>query len=174
MWDNGINLLLIVLFFIYQFGFIWGIPYLICFVLLFDIVAPKFGYERITNVNLAITYISESHNINISLYMEIDKIDFESFEKKVYQRTISAIKRMRQVPINFFGFYLWKEVDIELAREQIKKDDQQFDSEASFLEYFQHIANQKMHRTRPLFEFRLIENYTEDTSMIIFICDHAF
>ena len=106
--------------------------------------------------------------------MQIDKIDFDTFEQKVYQRAISAILRMRQVPINFFGFYLWKEVDIQLAREQVKRDNMHFKDEASFLEYFQSIANNKVETTRPLFEFRLIEDYTQDTSMIIFICDHAF
>ena len=76
---------------------------------------------------------------------------------------------MRQIPINFFGFYLWKEVDIKLAREQVIKERKQFDTEESFFQYFQQIANQKMEITRPLFQFRLIENYINDSSMIIFI-----
>ena len=174
MSDNWKNILLPTLLCIYQFGLIWGIPYLLFFVFLFDIIAPKFGYERITGCNLLVAYITQEYNNNVAFYMEIDKIDFETFEQKVYQRTISSILKMRQIPINFLGFYLWKEVDVKLAREQVKKDDRYFKDEASFLEYFQQIANQRMERTKPLFEFRLVENYTEDTSMIIFRCDHAF
>ena len=174
MWDKGLHLILILLLFIYLFGFIWGIPYLIFSVFLFDTIAPMFGYQRITDFNLAVLYLSEEYNSNISLYMQIDKIDFESFERTVYQRTISAILRMRQVPVRYFGLYLWKEVDIDIARQQVKKEDKHFDDHASFLEYFQQISNQKMDMTKPLFEFRLIEDYTEDTSMIIFICDHTF
>ena len=30
------------------------------------------------------------------------------------------------------------------------------------------LANEDMEKGKPLFEFRLIEDYTEDTSMIIF------
>ena len=86
MWDKGINLLLVLLICIYQFGLIWGIPYLVFFVFLFDNIAPMFGYQRITDFDLMLVYLSEGHNTNISLFMEIDKIDFESFEKKVYQR----------------------------------------------------------------------------------------
>ena len=168
MWDKGLHLILILLLFIYLFGFIWGIPYLIFSVFLFDTIAPMFGYQRITDVDLKFVYISEIRNTNISFFMEIDKIDFESFEKKVYQRCITAILRMRQVPVNYFGLYLWKEVDVEIARQQVKKDDKQFIDEASFFEYMSKLVNEDMEKGKPLFEFRLIEDYTEDTSIIIF------
>ena len=106
--------------------------------------------------------------------MEIDKIDFENFEKKVHQRLITAIVRMRQVPVNYFGFYFWKEVDVQLARQQVKNLDMHFEDEVSFFEYFNRFTNERMEKGKPLFEFGLIEDYTEDSSMIIFICDHAF
>ena len=174
MWDKGINLLIVLLFFIYQFGFIWAIPYLIFFVFILDHVIPSFGYERITNFDLMLVYLSELYNTNISIFMEIDKIDFENFEKKVHQRLITAIVRMRQVPVSYFGFYFWKEVDVQLARQQVKNLDMHFEDEASFFEYFNRFTNERMEKGKPLFEFGLIEDYTEDTSMIIFRCEHSF
>ena len=174
MWDKGLNHLLLVLLFIVLFGFIWSIPYLILFVFLFDNIAPNFGYQRITDVDLKFVYITEVVNITYSFSLEIDKIDFEIFEKKVYQRLISAILRMRQIPVSYFGFYFWKEIDIELARQQVKKENRHFEDEASFFEYLGILTNQGMEKGKPLFEFRLIEDYTKDTSMIIYRAQHSF
>ena len=174
MWEKGLNLVLIVLLFVYLFGLIRGIPYLILFVFLFDNIAPKFGYQRITDDDLNYVYASEVRNTNYSFTLEIDKIDFESFEKKVYQRLISAILRMRQIPVSYFGFYFWKEINIELARQQVKKENMHFEDEDSFFEYLGKLTNQLMKKGEPLFEFRLIEDYTEDTSMIIYRVQHAF
>ena len=81
---------------------------------------------------------------------------------------------MRQIPVNYLGFYLWKEVDIEIARQQVKKEDKHFEDEDSFFEYFCKLTNEYMEKGKPLFEFRLVENYTQDTSMIIFRCEHSF
>ena len=81
---------------------------------------------------------------------------------------------MRQIPVNYLGFYLWKEVDIDIARQQVKKEDTHFEDEASFFEFFGQFSNGNMDKSKPLFEFRLIEDYTQDTSMIIFRCEHSF
>ena len=69
---------------------------------------------------------------------------------------------------------MWKEVDVEVAKQQIIKDQMKFDSQDKFFEYFEQICNQELDRTKPLFQFRLIEDYTEDTSMVMFLCPHAF
>ena len=157
-----------------MFGLIWGIPCLVIFVFLFDTIAPSFGYERITDTDIKFVLLGEIRNINYSFFLEIEKIDFESFEKKVYERLISEILRMRQVPVNYFGFYFWKEIDPELARQQVIKVNKKFEDEASFFKYLGELTNQYMEKGKPLCEFRLIEDYTEDTSMIIFRAQHSF
>ena len=78
------------------------------------------------------------------------------------------------MPVTIFGFSFWKELSLNIAKRQIIKDSSKFDSENDFLQYFEHICNQKLDITKPMFEFRLIEDYTKDTSMIIFLCPHAF
>lgn len=81
---------------------------------------------------------------------------------------------MRKIPKLIYGTYFWKTVDIQLAKNQIVKDKKVIKSHKEAMKYMNELGNQLLDRNKPLFEFRLVENYTEQASLIFFRCSHTF
>ena len=71
MIQYGLNILAILLVFWYMFGVIYGMLYLVPSIIIFDIIIAKFGYERITDMDLFMNILSDNYNTNIAVYMEI-------------------------------------------------------------------------------------------------------
>ena len=73
----------------------------------------------------------------ISTIFELEKVELKQVKEKMYQTVISHIKRYRQVPVNFLGFYFWKEVSKDLAKEQIKIWEKEIHTTEDALKYTQ-------------------------------------
>ena len=173
IWDYGIHFVLIILWFLYQYGLIWGILYLIFAAWMFDQIIKCFGYERVVSTDIFQCYTREKFCTNICVFMEIDRITHKELQDKVFQRAITAIPRMSQVPVRICGMYFWKQVDLELAKAQIVKDDKVLKDENDAHQYMNELANQRLDYEKPQFEFRLVEDYTEESSIIYFRCIHT-
>lgn len=116
----------------------------------------------------------EKYNTNIGAYFEIDKITFEEFQKKVFQRGVTAIPHMRQIPVRLLAIHFWKDVDVTLGKNQVIKETMKFQSKDEVLKYFNDVCCSDLDYNKPLFEFRVIEDYTEDSSMILYRSHHMF
>lgn len=161
--------------FIYLFGFIYFIPALVTFVVLLDKVLGIFGYERIQYADTLIifhNYIRE--NSNIGIYFFIDKITLKELQDKIYQRAITAIPNMRRVPVEFLGVHFWKDVGPEAGRKNVIADNKKLSNEEEVVAYMDELINQDLPRDKPLFEFRLVENYNDDLSVVFYRNHHSF
>lgn len=158
----------------YYFGFMWAIPMLVLDIYLFDKVLAYFGYHRMLYGDILLAYDGERRNSNIGVYAVIDKITHGEDLSKVTQRCISAIPNMRRVPVHALGIYLWKDVDVETAKTRIIKDDKELNSEKDVIEYSEKLINEELSRDAPMFEFRVVEDYTEDSSVIFYRSHHTF
>jgi hypothetical protein len=123
-------------------------------------------------IDLCQAYVSEDLNTNLGVYLEIDKITTKELSDRVYQRAISAILRLRQIPVNYMGVYFWKTVDFEVAKAQVVKDEVKFKTPEQYFEYFGELWQQELDKGKPLFEFRVIEDYTETSSLILYRNSH--
>ena len=174
IWDYGIHLALIVLWFLYQYGLVWGVVYMLVAGYLFDEVLRLFGYQRIVSIDTQLAYYGEEFNTNICVFMEIDKITHKELQDKVFQRAVTAIPRMSQVPVRICGMYFWKQVDVLLGKAQIVKDDKVLKDENDAHQYMNELGNQRLDPDKPQFEFRLVEDYTKETSIIFYRSTHIF
>ena len=57
--------------------------------------------------------------------------------------------------------------------DQIIKDDTKLSSHEEILDYLVVLSNKNTDWTKPLWEFRVVENYTEDTSLILYKFHHS-
>ena len=107
-------------------------------------------------------------------YIEIKKIDFKTLrDRNLYQKGIMNIRKLRQIPINIFGFYLWKDIDSDEAIKQVSLMNDTFKSESDVIDYWNKWAHKKIPYSQPQWEMKLVENYSEDTSLLFIKCHHS-
>ena len=106
--------------------------------------------------------------------MEIDKIKFEEFEEIFVARALSKIRKLRTILVERFGIAFWKDIPIQQAMGQIFKEDVVLRSHQEVMDYCSRIVEEKMDINNPLWEFRIVEDYTSNTSLIIYRVHHSF
>ena len=163
----------VLLILIYLFGLFYAIPMLFLVTVLSDRLLDSFGYTRVTYFDLLFSYDYMIKSFQVSGYMEIDKIDYEEFKDVFVVRALTKFRKLRRIIINKFGVQLWKDICIADAIDQIIKDETKLGSHEEVMEYLTQINDQKTDWTKPLWEFRVVENYTEDTSLLIYKFHHS-
>lgn len=121
MWRYGVLHVVLITTAYYFFGFMYGILFIIGFVLAADFILDKFGYQRLNYGDLVMSMEMENGNHNIGGYFEMQKIDFDTFKQQVYERGILHIRKLKQIQVKKFGISLWKDTDNETAKHQIRK-----------------------------------------------------
>lgn len=174
MWDYGIQHIAIFIAVYYYCGFWLTLPALIALVYIFDYVISLFGYRRVGYSDITFLYFDEIINSNTLWFFEIDIQPFEKFRDTFYLRLSSRIPKFFEVPVNAFGTYFYKQVDKKRAYDNIIKDETKVNSEKELIEYLKSVANIKLKKYDLLYQIRYIEDYTESTSVFMFIVDHAF
>ena len=165
----------VVLYFSFAYlGVFLGPIAVIVFVHVLDYVLGQYGYQRLTFGDHCMSLELQDKNHNIGGYFETDKITHKEFSDLFLERVIKSIQKFRTVQVKSFGTYLWKQVSTEMAMAQIMKIGTDISTEEEVLEYFEKLSNQQLDKSRPLWEFRIIEDYTENTSMIVYRMHHGF
>ena len=137
-------------------------------------VIDTFGYQFAVGQDIIHFFDSEKAIPNLVGYMEIKKIDFFQLASvNLYKKGIMNIRKLRQIPVNIFGFFLWKDIDSDQAIKQVSKIDDSFESENDVIAYWNKWAHEKIPYTRPQWEIKLIENYSEETSLLFIKCHHS-
>jgi diacylglycerol O-acyltransferase len=157
----------------YMFGFIYGIVALVVFIIALDKGLDKIGYSRLTYMDLGCAYEIKCNNNHIGGYMEIEKIGYDEFKDVFVERALTKIRKLRKVLVQRLGFFLWKDIDMCDAMDQIKKVDLKLNGHEDIVDYICKINDERMDRNKPLWEFRVIENYTADKSLIIYRIHHT-
>jgi diacylglycerol O-acyltransferase len=105
--------------------------------------------------------------------MRLGKITAEDLrEKYFYKKAIKNHRRLRQIWVKFFGFWFFKDVPSKLAKEQVKKIDQNVNCQEDINTYMAKNMVKEFDRSKPLWEIHVIEDYDEDTSMVFFFMHH--
>lgn len=81
---------------------------------------------------------------------------------------------MRTILKKYLGFYFWKEVTEEFANKQIMQLEMDLKSEDDCMAYLNKIARTEIDITKPRWEFRHVENYTKDKSVVFFRMHHGW
>lgn len=174
MFEYGLVHIALITLSVCIFGYLYAIPGLVLIVIAIDKMIGYFGYTRLNHVELINSYEYKTKNYHISGYMEIDKINYEEFEETFIIRALTKIRKLRRILVFKLGIGLWKDIPISEAAHQIIKDDKELQSHQEIIDYCCELNNQPMDRARPLWEFRVIENYTDKTSLLIYRTHHCF
>ena len=174
MWEYGLLHFSLLFGFIYSFGFVYGLIMLVGFVIAVDFILDKLGYVRLPFIDLLMCFDSEGYRLTLAGFFEIEKIKFEEFEQMIYERVILHIRKLSQVRENICGIYLWRDIDKEVARKQIKRWTKKLSNEKEVIQYWSEIANGLMPLDKPLWEFFIVEDYTNDTSVVMARFHHSF
>ena len=96
--------------------------------------------------------------------MIIDKFNFKDFQQRIYQRAILKVRKLRQSKVKTLGYYLWKDIDPEIALKQVIDDPKSVKSEEELLEYVNQLLAIPFNKEVPLWEIRIIDITDENTS----------
>lgn len=173
MFQYGLVHLAILITAFYLFGFIYGIVAIVLFVMGMDKLLDLIGYTRMGYMDLGCAYEIKCNNNHIGGYMEIEKIEYDEFKEVFIQKALTKIRKLRQILVQRLGFFFWKDIHICDAMAQIIKEDTVLGSPEEIVEYVCKINDERLDRDKPIWEFRIIENYTETSSLIIYKIHHA-
>lgn len=134
--NYGILQAILLLAMVYFFGVIKTILGLIILFRIIIKVIDTFGYQFAVGQDIIHFFDSEKAIPNLVGYMEIKKIDFFQLASvNLYKKGIMNIRKLRQIPVNIFGFFLWKDIDSDQAIKQVFKIDDSFESENDVIAY---------------------------------------
>ena len=97
MWEHGIVHLCILMFAYYNFGFIYGLLFIIAFIYVADLILDKMGFERVVVGDLFMSFEKPNKNHNIGGYFLIKKLKYENLQQEMYKRGILRIRKLRQI-----------------------------------------------------------------------------
>ena len=106
--------------------------------------------------------------------MTIDKISYEEFRNEFYTKVINKVTKMRMRMVNLLGVRLWEDIGPEKAIKQVFNDQIKLSCHEEVMDYLTLICDQKLDWEKPLWEIRVVENYQDDTSLIIYKFHHCF
>ena len=93
-------------------------------------------------------------------------------DKYFYEKGILKFKRLRQIWIDFYGFWFFKEIDPQLAKCQIKTIDEKLNTQQDINDYIANLIVADLDKNKPLWEIHIKEDYDEETSVVIVLVHH--
>ena len=155
-----------------------GLKYLMKKIILtiktFDLILSSFGITRLSFHDYLITFESGSDSNQVVSVMITDRIDTEEFKKHFYERVLTKIQKARSIRVGWPGFYFWKEIDPKVAQSVVYKLDLKLKTEQEMIDYVNAIVPEKLDTKKPLYEFRVCEEYLEDKSVFFVKFHHCF
>ena len=174
MWKNGIWHWMTLVIIYYVLGWIWATIALILISYLIDWILDLIGLERLITGDLSMSYEIPNRNHNIGGYFIMKKIKFGEFREEFYQRGIMNIRKLRQIQISRFGIKFWKDIDPKVAKNQLIKCEENIKTQEDWINYSNRLMQEYMDYSKPLWEFHLVENYSEDLSAVFVRMHHSF
>jgi len=101
------------------------------------------------------------------------KISKEQFlEKYFFTRGIKKFRRLRQILVRKYGFWFFKDVDSELSRKQVKSCSG-IHTKQDIHDFMARLCERDYDYTKPLWEIHVVEDYSEDESVIFIRVNHV-
>ena len=135
MWKYGLLQIILLLFAYGYLGWLYGTLFIILFIKISDFILSIFGYYRFNYGDLGVSFEMPGTHHNLSGYFVMEKIDFKSFKKYVYERAIIKIPKLHSLWVHKYGIDFWKIIDQEAGKNQISKLDKSFKTEEELMKY---------------------------------------
>ncbi|CAI2367753.1 unnamed protein product [Moneuplotes crassus] len=174
MWEYGLFHLFVILTSYYLFGVLYGVCFLIVFVLAADKALSAIGYYRLSFGDLSLAYEYPGALNNLAGYFIMEKVDYPTFKNHFYQRAVLRIPKLRSVLVSKLGVYFWKDVGPQAGEGQLVKSSKSIKTEQECLKHCEDIANTKMDYSKPLWKMSLVEDYSATESVIFVSLHHSF
>ncbi|CAI2367833.1 unnamed protein product [Moneuplotes crassus] len=174
MWEYGLFHLFVILTSYYLFGVLYGVCFLIVFVLAADKALSAIGYYRLSFGDLSLAYEYPGALNNLAGYFIMEKVDYPTFKNHFYQRAVLRIPKLRSVLVSKLGVYFWKDVGPQAGEGQLVKSSKSIKTEQECLKHCEDIANTKMDYSKPLWKMSLVEDYSATESVVFVSLHHSF
>ena len=87
-------------------------------------------------------------------------------------RGIATIRKLRQVWVDICGFWFFKDIDIEIAKHQIIKIEEDMKTDEDICKFMAKISTLEFDPEKPLWHIFVKEDYEEDTSVLFILVSH--
>ena len=93
-------------------------------------------------------------------------------EKYILPKGIMKFKRLRQIWIKVLGFWFFKDISSEIAKNQVIKIDDDIRTQEDINNYMAKLVTLKLNLKSPLWEVHVKEDYDENTSIMFLVVHH--
>ena len=93
-------------------------------------------------------------------------------EKYFYEMGVTKFRRLRQIWVKIFGFWFFKDITPELARNQVKRVDADVHSQKDIETYMAKIMEINLDIQKPLWEIHVVEDYDDSTTIVFILIHH--
>lgn len=132
----GIMHLCILVAMYYYLGLLWTVISLIAFFQIIDLVIDYFGFQFAVGQDIIHFFDSEKVIPNCVGYMEMKKLDFDTLKNEnLYKKGIMNVRKLRQIPRNILGFFLWQDVSSAKAIQQVSALNDTFANENDVIKF---------------------------------------
>ena len=143
------------------------------FIILADKILDQIGLRRMNAGDILMFFEPPGYKFNLSGYFVMKKQEFKTFKDHIYNEGVKKVFKLRARPISYLGIYFWKNLGDEAGKRQISKCVEKLKTEQDLLNYTEKAANVKMDYSKPLWEFKLLEDYSEEESVLFVKMHHA-
>ena len=106
-------------------------------------------------------------------YLRMGKVNTGELRDKYFlKKGIKNIRRLRQVWVKKFGVWMFKDVDSDLAKTQVKRIDEDIHTKEDIDKYMAKLASKKLDTKKPLWDILVKEDYDQDTSVVFILVNH--
>ncbi|CAI2367739.1 unnamed protein product [Moneuplotes crassus] len=138
-------------------------------------VLDRFGYQFAVGQDVQFFFNSGKESANCIGIIEMEKISAKTLKEECFlKKGISNVRKLRQVPVNFLGIQLWKDIAPETAINQFSTIDEKFSSQDDVIKHCNEWARENISLEKPQWEIKFKENHTETTSLLLMKCHHSF
>ena len=134
--EYGIMQLCILFAMYYYLGLLWTVASLFAFFQILGVVIDYFGFQFAVGQDIIHFFDSEKVIPNCVGYVEMKKLDYNTLRNEnLYKKGIMNVRKLRQIPRNILGFFLWQDVSSEKAIQQVSALNDTFASESDVIKY---------------------------------------
>lgn len=158
----------------YYFGFCYGFFAMYILSGVIKKVLENYGIFVMTGGDRSQTIESETSQNNVTGHLVFKGLTFDDFKEKVHQRLILNIRKFRQTRLDAFGLAFWKDIDVEVALDQVREVKEDFKSNEEFEAYVSKKLLTDFEHGKPSWVMYFKENFDEETSVLYMIFHHSF
>ena len=120
-----------------------------------------------------LTYLSILTNFNHIAYIKTERITVEELKNDCFKKkVIPTLRRLRQVWVDICGFWFFKDIDIDVAKHQIIKIEEDMKTDEDVQKFMAKLSTYEFDRKKPLWYIFVKEDYDKNTSILFSLVNH--